>query len=58
MDIKIYTDGGAINNPGPAASAYVIYLGNTIIHKESKKIGVNTNNIAEYTALFLRLKKQ
>lgn len=57
MDFIIYTDGGAINNPGPAASAYLIFSGNKLVAKGVKKIGPNTNNVAEYTALILALKK-
>src|SRR3989344_3608383 len=51
MELKIYTDGGAINNPGPAASAFVIYHDNKVIHKASFGIGKQTNNFAEYTAV-------
>jgi ribonuclease HI len=57
MELKIYTDGGSLNNPGPAASAYVIYQDNKILVKHGKKIGDNTNNFAEYTALILALEK-
>jgi ribonuclease HI len=57
MDFTIYCDGGARGNPGPAASAFVVYdsAGN-LVHKESKYLGVATNNIAEYTAVLLGLK--
>jgi len=51
VEIKIYTDGGSINNPGPAAIAYLIYLNDKMLHSFSAKIGINTNNFAEYTAL-------
>lgn len=51
MELKIYTDGGALNNPGPAASAFVVYLNSKIIHQASFGIGNNTNNFAEYTAV-------
>lgn len=51
MSLKIFTDGGSLNNPGQAAIAYVIYLDSDIISKFSKRIGLATNNIAEYTAL-------
>lgn len=51
MVLKIYTDGGALNNPGPAASAFVVYQNNKTIHQASFAIGSNTNNFAEYTAV-------
>ena len=51
MELKIYTDGGSINNPGPAASAFTVQDGNKILHQESFSIGINTNNFAEYSAL-------
>lgn len=61
MEITIYTDGGALNNPGPAASAFLIYegLGKTgkLIYKEGRAIGTATNNVAEYTALVNGLTK-
>lgn len=50
MEIKIYTDGGARGNPGPAAIGVVI-LDNQgkILEKIGKFIGKNlTNNQAEY----------
>ena len=51
MTLKIYTDGGSINNPGPAAYAFVVYSDNKLLFKFSEKIGSATNNFAEYTAL-------
>lgn len=61
MKIKVYTDAGVINNPGPAAIGIVIQL--TADNKQStnKKysefIGKTTNNIAEYQAVIFALKK-
>ena len=51
MELKIFTDGGALNNPGPAASAFVVYSNNKILRQASFGIGNNTNNFAEYTAV-------
>jgi len=51
MELKIFTDGGALNNPGPAASAFVVYSNNKLIHKSSFGIGNTTNNFAEYSAV-------
>lgn len=55
MELKIFTDGGSINNPGPAAIAFVIYLDNKLFQRYSAKIGRNTNNFAEYSALLKSL---
>lgn len=51
----IHTDGGAIGNPGPAASAFVVYKDNQEIYHEVNKIGNSTNNIAEYNAVIFAL---
>lgn len=51
MELKIFTDGGALNNPGPAASAFVVYQDNKILHQASFAIGSQTNNFAEYAAV-------
>ena len=52
MELKIFTDGGSLNNPGQAAIAYIVSLNNKIIQKFSNRIGVNSNNFAEYSALY------
>lgn len=57
MQLKIYTDGGSSGNPGPAAIAYVIYQDNQIIFKHGEKIGIATNNFAEYQAVIEALEK-
>lgn len=57
MNIKVFTDGGSIGNPGPSASAFVIYQDDKILAKEGKKIGHATNNVAEYTALIMALEQ-
>ena len=63
MKLRIYTDGGARGNPGPAASAAVIKEvyksgaeGNTIA-SVSRYLGIATNNQAEYTAVVIALEK-
>ena len=58
MKAKLWTDGGARGNPGPAAYAYVLEDedGNALAaHGEA--IGVATNNVAEYSALIAGLEK-
>lgn len=52
--IKMYTDGGSRNNPGPAAVGVWI---ETLGKKYGEYIGEKTNNEAEYEALIFGLKK-
>ena len=53
--VKIYTDGGARGNPGPAAAAFVVVADGKVIYKDSKFLGISTNNEAEYRALIIAL---
>lgn len=57
MKLTIYTDGASRGNPGPASYGFAILddKGN-IIHKEGNKIGIATNNVAEYMAVLEALK--
>jgi ribonuclease HI len=49
---RLYTDGGARGNPGPAAFAYVLEAEDgTVLAAHGEPIGVATNNVAEYRAL-------
>jgi len=49
---RLYTDGGARGNPGPAAFAYVLEAEDgTVLDARGERIGVATNNVAEYRAL-------
>ena len=54
----VYTDGGARGNPGPAALGVVIQgaKGNTIT-KFGERLGIKTNNEAEYSAIIAALQK-
>jgi len=54
-NLEIYCDGGARGNPGPAASAFVVYENKKVVHKEGKYLGIATNNVAEYTAVIMAL---
>jgi ribonuclease HI len=55
---KLFTDGGARGNPGPAAYGYVLEADDgTVLAAHGEKIGVATNNIAEYRALIAGLAK-
>lgn len=49
--IRIYCDGGARGNPGPAAAAFVVEAKGKVIHKEAFFLGKATNNVAEYSAV-------
>ena len=54
--MKIYCDGGARGNPGPAAAAFVVCDSEEkVIFKEARTIGNATNNVAEYKALIMAL---
>jgi len=61
--VRIYTDGGARGNPGPAGSGVVIKslhedgTENETIAALHKFLGHATNNIAEYEAVILGLTK-
>ena len=50
--IYIYTDGGSRGNPGEAAWGFAIFddKKNELVGV-GKRIGINTNNVAEYMAL-------
>lgn len=51
QNIIIYCDGGSRGNPGPAASAFVVTNNDKLFFKGSKFLGIETNNVAEYTAV-------
>jgi ribonuclease HI len=58
MTIKMYTDGGARGNPGPAAIGVLIRSEqDEILLEHGETIGPATNNVAEYQALITGLKK-
>ncbi len=56
MKAKLFTDGGARGNPGPAAFGYVLEADDgTVLDARGEKIGIATNNVAEYSALIAGL---
>ena len=58
MKARLFTDGGARGNPGPAAYAYVLEAEDgTVLAAHGETIGVATNNVAEYRALVEGLRK-
>ncbi len=54
--IKLYTDGGSRGNPGEAAYAFLICENGKRVAEQKKRIGIATNNVAEYTAVLEGLK--
>jgi ribonuclease HI len=58
VSVKLFTDGGARGNPGPAAYGYVLEADDgTVLAAHGEKIGIATNNVAEYSALIAGLEK-
>jgi ribonuclease HI len=55
---RLFTDGAARGNPGPAgAGAVIISPEGHVVAKMGKYLGETTNNVAEYTGLILGLKR-
>jgi len=58
MKLKVYTDGGARGNPGPAAIGAIAYdFEGREVFRISEYIGEATNNQAEYKALLKAMEK-
>ncbi len=54
----VHVDGGARGNPGPAAAACVISTpAGEILDEHAELLGAVTNNVAEYRALLLGLRR-
>lgn len=58
MKLKIFTDGGARGNPGPAAIGFIVVdeVTGKLVKKLGKQIGRATNNVAEYSAIIEAMK--
>jgi ribonuclease HI len=55
---RLFTDGAARGNPGPAgAGAVIVNADGHIVAKVGKFLGDSTNNVAEYMGLILGLKR-
>jgi ribonuclease H / adenosylcobalamin/alpha-ribazole phosphatase len=55
---RLFTDGGARGNPGPAAYGFVLEDDDgNVIASAGEAIGVATNNVAEYSGLIAGLRK-
>jgi ribonuclease HI len=58
MRARLFTDGGARGNPGPAAYGYVLEgEDGSVLDARGEPIGVATNNVAEYSALLAGLRR-
>ncbi len=58
LKARLFTDGGARGNPGPAAYGYVLEAEDgTVLAAEGRAIGSATNNVAEYSGLIAGLRK-
>ena len=58
MKARLFTDGGARGNPGPAAYGFVLEAEDgTVLEARGGAIGVATNNVAEYSALLEGLRR-
>lgn len=56
--VVAYTDGGSRGNPGPSAAGYVLMTTEDLVIAEGGAyLGVTTNNVAEYQAVYLALEK-
>jgi ribonuclease HI len=55
---RLFTDGGARGNPGPAAYGFVLESEDgDVLAAEGGAIGITTNNVAEYSGLLAGLRK-
>jgi ribonuclease HI len=58
LRLILHVDGGARGNPGPAAIGVVVSQpGGEVIDELAERIGVATNNVAEYTAVLRAIER-
>jgi ribonuclease HI len=56
--LVVHVDGGARGNPGPAAIGVVVSAPDgAVLDEHAERIGVATNNVAEYRALLAGLQR-
>lgn len=55
QSIKIYIDGAARNNPGPAGAGIFLKRDETVLFEQGFFLGKRTNNQAEYLALVISI---
>lgn len=57
MKIIIYTDGASRGNPGHSGYGFTVSDGKgKLLYETGRYIGITTNNVAEYTAVYEALK--
>ena len=58
MKLVVHVDGGSRGNPGPAAAGAVVSSPDgEVLDESSELLGVVSNNVAEYRALLLGLRR-
>ncbi|HEX2016776.1 MAG TPA: ribonuclease HI family protein [Solirubrobacteraceae bacterium] len=58
MRVVVHVDGGARGNPGPAAAAAVVSdAEGTVLDEATRRLGVASNNVAEYQAVLLGVER-
>jgi len=58
VNARLFTDGGARGNPGPAAYGFVLEAEDgTVLAAAAEPIGTATNNVAEYRGLIAGLRQ-
>lgn len=56
LKVRVYSDGGARGNPGPAAiGIWICDMKGTLLREHKERIGEATNNVAEYSAVIVGL---
>jgi ribonuclease HI len=56
MEFTIFADGGSRGNPGPAGAGAIVRDGEgKVVAEISEYLGINTNNVAEYTGILSAL---
>lgn len=57
MELLLYADGASRGNPGPAAAGYALFVAGRRLEQGAERIGEATNNMAEYRAVLLGLRR-
>jgi ribonuclease HI len=58
LKLVLHVDGGARGNPGPAAIGVVVSdPGGIVVDELAERIGIATNNVAEYRAVIRALER-
>ncbi|MSW96722.1 MAG: reverse transcriptase-like protein [Actinobacteria bacterium] len=58
MRVIVHVDGGSRGNPGPAAAGAVLSSPDgEVLERVGERIGIATNNVAEYQGLLLGLRR-